>query len=45
MSMMRDGKKIYKKDPRISAEFTYSSIMKKVRGEGFAKTGMALTLR
>ena len=45
IGMMADGKIIYKKDARTREEFIYSSLMKKVRGTGFTKTGINFKLR
>lgn len=43
-SMMADAKKIYRYVPRTRAAFTYDTLMKSVRGEGFTKTGVTFTV-
>lgn len=45
MSMMNDAKRIYRQDARTRADFTYESLMKKIRGEGFTKTGYRILLK
>jgi hypothetical protein len=42
--MMKVAQKMYYNDARTRDEFVYSSLMKKVRGKGFTKTGYCLIL-